>query len=157
MKVWSTGEQVLAADLNNNFKSAAGTSTLNTGTTNITHGLGTTPGKIKFTARFIVNNGWASNSVNQQSSVTYIVSGTITSTVLSAFAQNATNVFYNDGTSFSGSVAGRVLVNTFFPTTSYLTLSAVGATTFTLTWTFGAPGGTTDTITAISILWEAEA
>lgn len=132
-----------------------GTSQINTSGT-ITHGLGVLPTKIKITAKYTVTNSWSTNQIIFADSVTLVSSGTPSSTDLSS-------VYFAELSGFSsltgtvGSTAGRVLTNSQFPTITYCTISAISSTQFTLTWTFGIPGGgITDSISAtkISILWE---
>lgn len=131
-----------------------GTSQINTSGT-ITHGLGTTPTRIKIWAQFIVTNSWSGDQLVNGTSMTLVSGGTATGTDLAS-----TYLVVPSGLSslvgVTGNTTGRVLTNPQFPTTTYCTISSITSTQFTLTWTFGAPGGTTDSIgaTKIVIFWE---
>jgi hypothetical protein len=135
---------------------SCGVSTLTTGTVNITHNLGTTPTKLKFEANFVMVNAWASDQITRTSGVAIISGGTITSGAAVAFSQDATHAFNTGGQSMTSTTAGRVLLNAKYSDT-YLTVSAVTSTQFTLTWTLANHGGTNDTINNIAILWQASA
>lgn len=135
--------------------SSSGITTLATGSTTITHNLGATPTRIDFDASFLVVNGWSGNFLSNNYSTTHIASGSITSTNLGGGGYNFSTSAY---TPLNSSVAGRVLGNPAHSTTTYLTLSAVTSTQFTITWTIGAPGGTTDTFSGgFGIKWVAYA
>jgi hypothetical protein len=135
--------------------SSSGVTTLATGTTNITHGLGSTPTRVDFDLSFMILNGFSGNYIANNYSTTHISSGTVTSTNLAGGGYNLSTTLY---TSFTSTTAGRVLANPGFPTTTFLTISAITSTQFTLTWTIGAPGGTTDSFSGgLGIKWVAYA